>query len=108
MEQTQDLKHYVRPHFEHYNPDIAVTDIGSNNMSYNNLDIDASKLAENIKIGKKCIYYGVEEVIISSVFVKESIRIYSLIRIVNDENNKLNFEKRISTIYNKLNSELYR
>ena len=54
-------------------------------MSYNNLDIDASILAENIKIGKKCIDYGVEQVIIFSVFVKESIRISSLIRKVNNE-----------------------
>ena len=45
--------------------------IGSNNMSYNNLDIDASIFAENItKIEKKCIDYGAEEVAISSVFVK--------------------------------------
>ena len=43
-------------------------------------------LAENIiKIGKKCIDYGVEEVRISSVFVKESIKIGSLIRKVNDK-----------------------
>ena len=48
-------------------------------MSYNNLDIDASIFAENIiKIGKKCIAYGVEEVAISSVFI-------NLIRKVNDE-----------------------
>ena len=54
---------------EHGKPDIAAIHIGSNNVSYNNLDIDASMLAENIiKIGKKCIDYGVEEVVISSVF----------------------------------------
>ena len=70
------LKHYVTPHLEHYKPDIAVIRMGSNNMSYNNLDIDTSILGENvIKIKKKCIDYGVEEVVISSVFVKESIRI---------------------------------
>ena len=62
----QDLKH-VTPHLEHGKPDIAVMHIGSN-MSYNNLHIDTSMLAENIKIGKKCIDYGVEEVVISSVF----------------------------------------
>ena len=55
-------------------------------MLYNNLDIDASILAENIvKIGKKCIDYGVEKVLISSVFVKENIRLSSLIKKVNDE-----------------------
>ena len=65
----QDLKHYITLLLEHGNPDIAVIHIGSNNLSYNNLDIDASMLAENIiKIGKKCIDYGVEEVVISFVF----------------------------------------
>ena len=43
-------------------------------MSHNNLDTDASILAENvIKIGKKCIDYSVEELVISFIFVKESI-----------------------------------
>ena len=65
----QDLKHYITPHLEHGKPDIAVIHIGSNSLSYNNLDIDASMLAKNIiKIGTKCIDYGVEEVVISFVF----------------------------------------
>ena len=65
----QDLKRYVTPHLKHGKPDIAIIHIGSNNVSYNNLDIDASMFAENIiKIGNKCIDYGLEEVIISSVF----------------------------------------
>ena len=51
-----------------------------------NLDIDASILVENvIKIGNKCIDYGIEEVAVSSIFVKESIRLSSFIRKVNDE-----------------------
>ena len=55
-------------------------------MSYNNLDIDTSILAENIiKIGNKYIDYGVEQVVISSIFVKETISVSSLIRKVNDE-----------------------
>ena len=62
----QDLKHYVTPYLEHGTPGIAVTHIGSNNVSYNKLDIDASIWTENIiKVGKKCIAYGVEEVVIS-------------------------------------------
>ena len=41
--------------------------------------------AENIvEIGKKCLEYGVEHVVISSIFVKESIRLSSLIRRIND------------------------
>ena len=81
----QDLKH-VTPHLEHYKPNTGDMHIGINNMSYNNLNTHASILAENIiKIGKKCIDYCVEEVVISSVFVIESIRISSLIRKVNGE-----------------------
>ena len=82
----QDLEYYVTPHLEHDKPDIAVIHTGSNKVSYNNLDIDASILAENIiKIWKECIDYGVEEVVISSVFVKKSSRLSSFIRKVNDE-----------------------
>ena len=44
----QDLEHYGSPHLEHDKPDIAVIHIGSSNVSYNNLDIDASILAGNI------------------------------------------------------------
>ena len=76
----QDLKHYVTPHLEHGKPDIAIIHIGSNSVSYNNLDIDASMLAENIiKIGKKCIDYGVEEVVISSVFWKKVLHLVPLL-----------------------------
>ena len=76
----QDLKHYITLLLEHGNPDIAVIHIGSNNLSYNNLDIDASMLAENIiKIGKKCIDYGVEEVVISFVFWKRVLYIVPLL-----------------------------
>ena len=58
----QDLKYYITPYLEHGKPDIVVIHIGSNNMLYNNLDICASILTKYIiKIGKKCIDYGVEE-----------------------------------------------
>ena len=88
----QNLKHYVAPHLEHEKPDIAVIHTGNNTKSYNNLDIDASILAENIiKIGKKYIDYGAEEMVISAVFVKESIRLSTLIRKVNDELSTANY-----------------
>lgn len=45
----QDLKHYVTLHLEHGKPDFAVIHIGSNNVPYYNLDIDASILAEKYK-----------------------------------------------------------
>ena len=81
----QDLEHYETPHLEHDKPDIAVIHIGSNNVSFRNLDTDALILAENvIKIGNKCIYYDLEEVVISSILVKESVRLSSLIGKVND------------------------
>ena len=82
---TQDLKHFATPHFEHEKQNFPVIHIGSNNLSYNNADIDPSILAKNIKIGKKCIDYGAEEVVISSVFVKDGIRLSSHIKKVNDE-----------------------
>ena len=74
------LEHYLTPNLEHGKPDIAAIHIGSNNVSYDNLNIDDLILAENItKIGTKCIVYGFEEVVISSSFVKESTRLSSLI-----------------------------
>lgn len=67
----KDLEHNVTAHLEHDRPDIAVMHIRINNVSYKYLDIVASILAENImKNGKRCIEYGVEEVVISFVFVK--------------------------------------
>ena len=37
----QHLEHYVTPHLEHENPDIAVIHIRTNNVLYNILDTDA-------------------------------------------------------------------
>ena len=55
-----DLEHYVTPHLEYDKPNIAVIHIGSKNVSYNGLNIDGSILAKKIiKIGNKCIDYGV-------------------------------------------------
>ena len=85
-EQIQDLEHYLTPHLEHDKPDTAVIHIESKNVSYNNLDIDVSILAGNIiKIGNKCNFYGLEAVVTSSLFIKESNRFSSLIRKINDE-----------------------
>ena len=49
MRKDRKFKHEA-PCVEHGKPDIAVMHIGSNNVSYNNLDIDASILAQNIII----------------------------------------------------------
>ena len=60
----QDLKHYATSHLEHEKPDTAHIHRARNNMSYNNLYIDASILAENnYKTWKD---YGGEDVVISS------------------------------------------
>ena len=73
-------EHYVTPHLEYGKPDIAVIHIRSNNVSYNNLGIDASMFAENIiKIGNKCIDYGLEEVVISFVFWKKLLDLVPLL-----------------------------
>ena len=82
----EDLEHYIIPNLkQQQQPDIAVIHAGSNNVSYKSLDTDARLFAENIvEIGKKCVEYGVEHVVISSIFVKESIRLSSLIRRIND------------------------
>ena len=87
----QDLKHYVTPQLENEKLDVAVIHIRSNNMSYRNLD--ASILAENIlKIGKKCIDYGVEAVVTSSVFVKESVRLsFLIIKLMMNCQQQINF-----------------
>ena len=82
----EDLEHYIIPNLQQQKPDIVVIYVGSNNVSYNNLDGDARLLAANvIKIGKKCIEYGVAHVVISGIFVKVSIRLSAFIRKVNDE-----------------------
>ena len=81
----EDLEHYIIPKLKQQQPDIAVIHVGSNNVSYKRLDTDARLFAENIvEIGKKYVEYGVEHVFISSIFVKESIRLSSLIRRIND------------------------
>ena len=82
----EDLTHYIIPNLQQQKPDIVVIHVGSNNAAYNKLHFDPRLLAENIiKIGKTCIEYGVEDVVISGIFVKESIRLSSFIRKVNDE-----------------------
>ena len=82
---TEDLEHYIIPNLKQQQPGIAVIHAGSNNVTYKRLDTDARLFAENIvEIGKKCIEYGVEHVVISSIFVKENIRLSSLIRRIDD------------------------
>ena len=58
-------------------------------------------LAQNIiNIGNKCVDYGVEEVVISSIFVKDSIQLSAFIRKVNDELRELSLKKNFHYISN--------
>ena len=62
-------------------PDIVVIHIGSNNITRRIFeDFNADKLAyEVIDIGKMCRQYGVKDVIFSSIFVKDSIKLGKMI-----------------------------
>ena len=58
-------------------------------------------LAQNIiNIGNKCVDYEVEEVVISSIFVKDSIQLSAFIRRVNDELRELSLKKNFHYISN--------
>lgn len=82
----QDLEHYIVPHLSDEKPDIAVIHIGSNNVTYNSLENNATDVAESIiQIGQKCANYGVKDVVISSIFIKESQKLGAFIRKINDE-----------------------
>ena len=97
----EELNHYITPHLEFDKPDIVVIHIGSNNVSYNNLNANPAVFAQNIiEIGNKCVNYGVQEVVISSIFVKESIKLGAFIRKINDELRELCLEKNFHFISN--------
>ena len=42
-------------------------------------------LKRSFQIGQRCIEYGVKDVIISSIFVKHSLKLSAFIRKINDE-----------------------
>ena len=55
----------------------VVIHVGSNNITHRNSeDFNADKLADEIiDIGKMCRQYGVKDVIFSSIFMKNSIKL---------------------------------
>ena len=79
----KNLQHYVIPPLEEEKPDIAVIHIGSNNVTYNNLDNDSTVIAK--QIGERCIEYGMKDIVTSSIFVKHSVKLSAFIRKINDE-----------------------
>ena len=60
--------------------------IGSNDVTHNTGDqIDVKDIVNRIiNTGKKCLSYGVKEVIISSIFIKKHFKLTRIIRQVND------------------------
>ena len=82
---TLVVHQYIIPSLLKEKPDPVVIHVGSNNITHRILeDFNADKLADEIiDIGKMCSQYGVKDVIISSIFVKSSIK---LVKIISQEN----------------------
>ena len=80
------LDHFITPTLVEDRPDIVIIHIGSNDITHNTVDqIDVKDLVNCIiNIGKKCLSYGVKEVIISSIFIKKQFKFTRIIRQVND------------------------
>ena len=82
---TEDLHHYIIPSLLKEKPDTVVIHVGSNNITHRIFeDFNADKLADEIiDIGEMCSQYGVKDVIFSSIFVKNSIKLGKMISQVN-------------------------
>ena len=66
------LDHFITPTLVEDRPDIVIIHIGSNDITHNIVgQVDVKDNVNRIiNIGKKCLSYGVKEVIILSVFIK--------------------------------------
>ena len=80
------LDHFINSTLVEDRPDIVRIHIGSNDITDNTVDqIDVKDIANRIvNIGKKCLSYGVKEVIILSIFIKNQFKLTRIIRQVND------------------------
>ena len=80
------LDHFVTPILEEDQSKIVIIHMGSNDITHNTINnIDAKSISKRIiDIGKKCLLYGVKEVIISSIFIKRQFKLTRIIRQVND------------------------
>ena len=80
------LEHFITPNLVEDRPDVVIIHVGSNDITHNTVDqIDVKDIANRIlNIGKKCLSYGVKEVIISSIFIKNQFKLTRIIREVND------------------------
>ena len=79
---TEDLHHYIIPSLLKEKPVIHVA---SSNVTHRIFEVfNADKLADEIiDICKMCRQYGVKDVIFSSIFVKNSIKLAKMISQVN-------------------------
>ena len=77
----EDLHHYIIPSLLKEKPDTVVIHVGSNNITHRIFkDFNADKLADEIiDDGKMCSQYGVKDVIFSSIFVKNSVKLGEMI-----------------------------
>ena len=82
---TKRLDHLITPTLVEDRPDIVIIHIGSNDIKHNTVDqIEVKDIVKSIiNIGKKCLSYGVKEVI-SSIFIKKQFKLTRIIRQVND------------------------
>ena len=77
------LDHFITPTLVE---DIVIIHVGSKDVTHNTVDqIDVKDIVNRIiNIGKKCLSYGVKEVIILSIFIKKQFKLTRIIRQVND------------------------
>ena len=77
------LDHFITPTLVE---DIVIIHVGSKDVTHNTVDqIDVKDIVNRIiNIGKKCLSYGVKEVIISSIFIKKQFKLTRIISHVND------------------------
>ena len=80
------LGHFITPTLVEDRSDIVIIQVGSNDIAHNTVDqIDVKDIVNRIlNTGKKCLSYGVKEVIILSVFIKKQFKLRRIIRQVND------------------------
>ena len=83
---SKRLGHYIIPTLMEDQPEIVVIHIGSNDVTHENYDhINIGDLAQKIiDIGKQCLFNGVKEILISSIFLKKQLKLTRIIREIND------------------------
>ena len=78
---TKQLNHYIAPLLVDDKPDAVIIHVGTNDVFEN---ANHEDIAHIIKIGLECKKYGVNDIVISSVFVKRSPALNAIIRLANE------------------------